>query len=107
MPSIPILAEDSDQIVPATSRKVFVAVDDAGLRIGETHHKADLTDHEVELIRQLDEDGMPRAEIARKFETPKSTITMICTHQRRSTTVTRWKAILLHSPTTIDKKGKP
>jgi len=46
------------------------------------------------------------AETARKIETPQSSITRVCTHQRRATPVTRWKDMLLHSPTAIDTKGK-
>jgi len=39
-----------------------------GHRVGETHHNAKLSDHEVELIRLLREGGMKVKEIAKKFE---------------------------------------
>lgn len=107
MPSIPLTAEDSDQVVPTASRKVFVAVDEDGNRIGETHQNSKLTDHDVDLIRELAEGGMPQQLIAEKFEVSKSTISMICSYQRRATTIARWKAMLLHFPVTLTTKGSP
>ncbi len=103
----PITVEDSDQVVPATSRKVFVAVNEQGIRLGETHPNADLTDHEVDLIRELREkDGMSYAMLAEKFEVPKSTIHMICTYQRRAVTIARWKVLLLHFPISLANPTK-
>jgi len=103
-PGTPITVEDSDQVVPATSRKVFVAVNEQGMRIGENHPNADLTDHEVDLIRELREGGMSLTMIAAKFEKPKSTIHMICTYQRRAVTIARWKVLLLHTPISLTNK---
>ena len=37
-------------------------------RIGESHPRAKLTDHEIDLIRELAEDGLSVAQIAEKFE---------------------------------------
>ena len=54
-----------------------------GFRIGETHHNAKLTDHDVELIRLLREGGMKVREIARKFECSPSNITLITTYKGR------------------------
>ena len=48
-----------------------VAVNDAGLRIGEDHPNAKLTDAEVERIRSLHEDGMSYDTLAEKFEVSK------------------------------------
>lgn len=105
LPSTPLTVEDSDQIVPSTSRKVFVAVNEQGMRIGESHPNADLTDHEVDLIRELREkDGMGYAQLAAKFEVSKSTIQMICTYQRRAVTIARWKVLLLHFPISLTNK---
>lgn len=51
---------------------------------GENHPKAKLTDHEVELIRQLHESGaMGYKKLARKFEAGKSTIKSICDYRTR------------------------
>lgn len=39
-----------------------IAVNEAGLRIGESHQHAELTDAEVETIRELNEGGMSYAQ---------------------------------------------
>jgi DNA-binding NarL/FixJ family response regulator len=54
-----------------------------GFRIGETHHNAKLTDHDVELIRLLREGGMKIKEIARKFECSPSNISEITNYRHR------------------------
>lgn len=54
-----------------------------GHRIGQTHHRSKLTDHEVELIRCLREGGMRVVEIARKFECSPSNISDICHYRHR------------------------
>lgn len=56
-----------------------------GYRVGETHHRAKLTDHDVELIRLLHEDGMSCTEIATKFECSRSTISDIANYKQRIT----------------------
>lgn len=97
-----LVEEDRDQVVPPTSRKVYVAVDQAGLRIGETHPNAKLTDREVDEIRDLREiAGWGYEQLASTYNVPKVTIQMICTYQRRATTVARWKVILLHFPISL------
>lgn len=50
---------------------------------GEAHPRARLTDHEVELIRQLREQGMSLNQLAEKFDSYKSTIKGICDYKRR------------------------
>lgn len=102
---IPLTAEDSDQVVPTTSRKVFVAVDENGRRIGETHSNAKLTDLQVDQIRELREtEGKNYDELAVMFQAPKITIAKICTYERRANTIARWKVLLLHSPISIANK---
>jgi hypothetical protein len=97
-----LVEEDRDQVVPPTSRKVYVAVDEAGLRVGETHPNAKLTDKEVEQIRDLHEiAGWNYSELAEAYSAPKVTIQKICTYQRRASTIARWKVLLLHFPITL------
>jgi hypothetical protein len=60
--------------------KTYVVVNERGRRIGESHPRARLTDHEIDLIRELAEDevdavtgklirkGLSYREIAEKFE---------------------------------------
>lgn len=68
------------------------AVNDAGLRIGEDHPNAKLTDAEVERIRSLHEDdGMTYEALAEKFEASRWAIGRICRYERRGQIVARWK----------------
>lgn len=46
----------------------YVIVNEHGRRIGESHPRARLTDHEVALIAELAEDGMSYKQIAERFE---------------------------------------
>lgn len=97
-----LVEEDRDQIVPTTSRKVFVAVDENGQRIGETHHNAKLTDAQVDQIRDLHEHaGWDYARLASAYQAPYITIQKICTYQRRANTIARWKVLLLHTPISL------
>ena len=54
-----------------------------GWRVGETHHRAKLTDHDVELIRLLREGGMKVVEIAKKFECTPQNISTIVNYRSR------------------------
>lgn len=104
----PFIVEDSDQVVPPTSRKVFVAIDENGLRIGETHPNAKLTDEQVDQIRDLHEqEGLTYDALAIRFSTPKITIAKICTYQRRASTIARWKVLLLHFPISLTNTEEP
>lgn len=73
--------------------KQLVAVNDRGIRIGEDHQRAKLTNASVELIRQLREDGMSFGLIAQKFEVGKATVYDICTFRRRAQVPARWRSI--------------
>ncbi len=70
-----------------------VPVNEAGLRIGECHHNAKLTDAEVELIRQMHEDGLTYDQLAEKFEVSKWAIGRICRYERRAQYPVKWKEI--------------
>lgn len=70
-----------------------IGVNDAGISCGQDHHRAKLTDHEVELIRQLHEDGLSYGQLADKFGVNKATVADICKYRRRLQVATRWKVI--------------
>jgi hypothetical protein len=70
-------------------RRRLLKFNDLGRRIGETHHKAVLTDHEVELLLQLREEGMTYTWLAEKFEIPKMTVRSICRGRTRGMAATR------------------
>lgn len=54
-----------------------------GYRIGDSHHNAKLTDHEIELARQLKAEGMKVSEVARKFGISKGYASKILRHLGR------------------------
>ena len=64
--------------------KRAVGTNDRGFVVGEDHHRAKLTDHEVDLIIQLREEGMKLIEIAEKFEISKTEVCYICLGRRRA-----------------------
>jgi antitoxin component HigA of HigAB toxin-antitoxin module len=74
----------------------LVGISEFGSRVGETHHRAKLTDHDVDLIRELREDhGLTYQCLAEKFECSKSTIRDICRYRRRWQRPDRWKKVAL------------
>lgn len=72
--------------------KKLIGVNDRGLRVGQDHQRAKLSDAAVELIRRLHEDGMSYRVIAEKFEIAKSTVQDICTYRRRAQTPAKWRS---------------
>lgn len=74
-------------------RKILVAVNDHGLRIGQYHQNAILSDAEVELMRQLAESGMGYKELAEKFGVSRYTVGRICRCERRAQTLAAWKEV--------------
>jgi len=61
----------------------YVTTNDRGLLIGESHPRAVLTDHEVELVLALRDEGFSYAWIAEKLEVSKGCVAKICSGQRR------------------------
>lgn len=73
--------------------KRTVAINDRGLRLGEDHQNATLTNDEVEMMRELHREGLSYKILAVKFEVSKSTVAMICRYERRGDTATTWKTV--------------
>ena len=74
------------QVLLRTWKKVFTTGKTdrgQGWRVGETHHRAKLTDHDVELIRLLREGGMKVREIAKKFECTPENVSQIVNYKTR------------------------
>ena len=79
-----------------TQQKIIrlVATNDRGLRIGEYHQNARLSDVEVDQIRDLHEfAGWPYRDIARAYGASKSCIAEICRYEKRNQTVFDWKKV--------------
>jgi hypothetical protein len=78
----------------------LVGVNAHGHRLGEDHPRAKLTDHEVELIRELAEpsDGSPPMShrmIASKFEISRGTVGDILSCRRRACYAVAWRRVPL------------
>lgn len=72
-----------------------VAVNESGQRIGETHHRAKLTDRDIDLMRELHEEhGIGYTKLAEKFECSKSEARYICRYMVRCQTAARWRNVL-------------
>ena len=54
-----------------------------GRRVGESHPKAELTDRDVELMRELRDEGRSYRWLAKTFEIPKRTVRDIVNYRRR------------------------
>lgn len=70
-----------------------VAIAASGHRIGESHHKVTVTDHEVDLMLELRDMGYSYAWLAEKFECSKSTAYGICTGRTRAQIPARYKRV--------------
>lgn len=69
------------------TKRITYAVDEKGNRLGEAHQNAKLSDADVELIRDIYDEGMESlAQIARVFGVSKSCIHHIVNFTHRATT---------------------
>ncbi len=68
----------------------LVPVNDRRRRIGQDHPRAVLTDHEVELVHRLRDEGLTLAEIAAKMEVSKGCVWKIVAGYRRGQVPAGW-----------------
>lgn len=74
-------------------RIVYVAVNELGRRVGDSHHNSVLTDHQCELVRTMREEGETYSAISAKMEVGIRTVRDILTGRRRSQVATTWKLV--------------
>ena len=65
-----------------------VLVNDRGHVVGQDHHRAKLSDHDVWLIHELCAERIPHRQIAAKFEVSLHTVKSISAGRRRAQTAT-------------------
>lgn len=75
------------------TRKIYVAVNERGNRIGESHHKAVLTDHEIDLMLDLRDQGFSIRWLAEKFEMSRSGCWQICAGKFRLQRPSGWRQV--------------
>lgn len=74
--------------------RLTVGVNERGIRVGEDHQNAKLTDAEVDLLLELrEEHGLSYNELAEKFGLSKSGVRKICKGQTRSQRPERFKTV--------------
>lgn len=76
--------------VQKAAKMRLVPVNDRRRRIGQDHPRAVLTDHEVELVFRLREEGLTLAEIAAKMEVSKGGVWKILNGYRRGQVAAGW-----------------
>lgn len=74
--------------------KRTVAINERGLRIGEDHQGAKLTNAEVELLLSLREQGWSYRQLAEAFEVSKSAVRWYCIGGRRCQLAVRFKTVV-------------
>ena len=80
------------------AKKRMVAVNERGSVVGQDHPRAKLTDHDVDLVFELREDGMSIGRIAKAMEVSKGCIAHILAGRTRTHVVARW-VVSLRRPT--------
>jgi len=72
---------------------VQVAVNEIGRRVGDSHHNAKLTNHEVELLLVMYQEGLGYRRLAAKFEISKSQVRNICKGRARCQSASDWRTV--------------
>lgn len=73
--------------------KRTVAINERGLRVGEDHQNAKLTNAEIDLLLELREQGWSYRRLAEKFEVSKSAVRWWCIGGRRGGGVVMFKTV--------------
>jgi hypothetical protein len=81
-------------MVMTVGGRVYVAYNEDGRRVGETHHNARIPDAVVDKIRERYEDeGASCTQLSRELSLSVKTIHKIVYYERRVQTAVRWKAL--------------
>lgn len=73
--------------------KEVVGVNEKGLRVGQYHQRAKISDQAVDLIRDLYAGGMTRRELAAKFEVSRPLVDKIVNYKLRVQRPVRFVAV--------------
>jgi predicted DNA-binding protein (UPF0251 family) len=76
-----------------TGATVLVQIGEYGRRVGESHGRARLSDHEIELIRRLKEEGMSAPLIAEKMEISKRYVYKLVNYEKRASIVAQFRRV--------------
>ena len=70
-----------------------VAVNEIGRRVGDSHHNAKLTNHEVELLLVMHQEGMGYRRLSAAFEVSKSLVRNIVKGRARCQAPSAWRTV--------------
>jgi hypothetical protein len=65
-------------------RRRLLKFNEEGRKIGDCHHRAILSDRDIELMLELREEGKTYQWLVEKFEVSRSTVQSICLGRRRN-----------------------
>lgn len=71
----------------------IVAVNEAGHRIGETHQRAKISDHDLGLLLRLHDEGWGSRRLSAKFDIPRRTVRDYLRGRIRAQAPARWKLV--------------
>ncbi len=71
----------------------YIGVNELNIPVGEDHPRARLTNHDVDLICELHDEGIGYGEIAKKFNISKGSVRDFVTGRRRSQYPVRLKRV--------------
>lgn len=81
-------------------KKVLIPINELGHPIGQAHHRSILSDEQVDLMRDLYEEGLVGYRtLAKMFGTNRNTVKDIVKYRRRVGTIDRYR------PAFFDKEG--
>lgn len=73
---------------------VTIAINERGNRVGDSHHNAKLTNHEIDLLLSMHESGdFGYRKLAKMFELNKSTVRYYVKGRYRSQTPAKYKLV--------------
>lgn len=75
-----------------------VATNGKGIRLGEDHQNAKLTNDEVDMMMRLRDEGWGWAKLAEKFEISKRHVRDIAAGKKRCQTASKWRVVRLPPP---------
>lgn len=82
------------------------AVNEKGRRIGQDHHRATLTDADVELLLLLRAEGWGYGRLAKKFDVSKRHVRDICNGRKRNQIPAAWRVVPSNSGQTDGNDGR-
>lgn len=86
-----------------TVKVLRIKLNEAGRRIGETHHRSRLSDAEVDLMRDLHEDhGLGYDRLSKRFGLARRTVRDIVNYKRRVSTVADIRVIRIEIEEAVD-----